>query len=131
MKYGTVKNGAECVFMKKSGSSYNGGTCRTIVENREGCSRIVEMDSGQYCSGFPYPSQKWQSSVCPMATHIKKVQRAEEQKLNSLKASKRSAGKKPNPFCDKCRVLAFVIQTTSKESRHGNPPIHPKAATPG
>jgi hypothetical protein len=29
-----------------------------------------------------------------MATHIKKAQKAEEQRLNPLKASKRSAGKK-------------------------------------
>jgi hypothetical protein len=29
-----------------------------------------------------------------MATHIKKVQKTEEQKINPLKASKRAAGKK-------------------------------------
>jgi hypothetical protein len=29
-----------------------------------------------------------------MATHVKKAQKAEEQKINPLKASKRNAGKK-------------------------------------
>jgi len=80
--------------MKKSGCSYNGGKCYTIVENCEGCSRILEVEAGRYCSSFPFPAQKWQTSNCTMATHIKKAQKAEEQKINPLKASKRSAGKK-------------------------------------
>jgi hypothetical protein len=94
MQCQTVKKGVECIFMKKSGCSYNGGKCYTVVENCEGCSRIIEVESGRYCASFPYPAQKWQNSNCTMATHVKKVQKAEEQKINPLKASKRSAGKK-------------------------------------
>lgn len=94
MQCQTVKKGVECIFMKKSGCSYNGGSCYTVVENCEGCTRILEVESGRYCSSFPYPAQKWQTSMCAMATHMKKVQKTEEQKLNPLKASKRSAGKK-------------------------------------
>jgi hypothetical protein len=94
MQCQTVKVGVECIFMKKSGCSYNGGKCYTIVENCEGCSRILEVEAGRYCSSFPYPAQKWQTTTCTMATHIKKAQKAEEQKINPLKASKRSAGKK-------------------------------------
>jgi len=94
MQCQTIKPGFECVFMKKTGCSYNGGQCYQIVENCEGCARVTEFPTGKYCSSFPYPAQKWQKGTCPMATHVKKVQKVEEQKINPLKASKRSAGKK-------------------------------------
>ena len=89
----TLKPGIECLFMKKSGCSYSGGKCFTIVENCEGCTRIVEFETRKYCSSFPYPAQKWQKGSCPMSTHVKKA-KADEQKINPLKASKRAAGKK-------------------------------------
>jgi len=90
----TLKLGIECIFMKKTGCSYNGGKCYTIVENCEGCTRILEFETGKYCASFPYPAQKWQKGSCPMSTHVKKASKVEAQKINPLKASKRSAGKK-------------------------------------
>jgi hypothetical protein len=93
MQCQSLKPGVECLFMKKSGCSYNGGKCFTVVENCEGCTRIVVFEAGKFCSSFPSPAQKWQSTSCSMATH-KKVQKAEELKINPLKASKRAAGKK-------------------------------------
>jgi hypothetical protein len=59
-----------------------------------GLTRVLEFSTGKFCSNFPYPAQKWQNANCTMATHIKKVQKTEEQKINPLKASKRAAGKK-------------------------------------
>jgi len=94
MKCETVKQGIECLFMKKNGCSYNGGSCYPIVENCEGCSKAMEFPTGKYCVSFPNPAQKWQNGTCPMASHIKKGQKTEEQKINPLKASKRNAGKK-------------------------------------
>ncbi len=90
----TLKLGIECLFMKKTGCSYNGGKCYTIVENCEGCTRVLELETGKYCASFPYPAQKWQKGSCPMSTHVKKASKVEAQKINPLKASKRSAGKK-------------------------------------
>jgi len=90
----TLKRGVECLFMKKSGCSYSGGQCYTIVESCDGCTRIIEFETGKYCASFPYPAQKWQKAACSMSTHVKKVQKVEQQKINPLKASKRSAGKK-------------------------------------
>jgi len=90
----TVKNGVDCIFMKKSGCSYNGGKCYPIIENCEGCSRILDFEAGKYCVSFPYPAQKWQNGSCSMSSHIKKAQKVEDQKINPLKASKRNAGKK-------------------------------------
>lgn len=94
MQCQTVKQGVECLFMKKAGCSYNGGACYVIVENCEGCSKVMEFTAGKYCTNFPYPAQKWQKGACPMSSHVKKVQKVEEQKVNPLKASKRNAGKK-------------------------------------
>jgi hypothetical protein len=45
----TLKQGVECLFMKKTGCSYNGGKCYTIVENCEGCTRTLEFETGKYC----------------------------------------------------------------------------------
>ena len=90
----TQKPGTECLFMKKTGCSYGGGKCFTIIENCEGCTRVLEFSTGKFCSNFPAPAQKWQNASCTMATHVKKVQKTEEQKINPLKASKRAAGKK-------------------------------------
>lgn len=90
----TIKKGVECIFMKKTGCSYNGGSCYPIIDKCEGCARVREFEAGKYCLSFPYPAQKWQQGICPMATHVKKVVKQEEQKINPLKASKRSATRK-------------------------------------
>jgi hypothetical protein len=95
MQCQTQKPGIECLFMKKAGCSYVGGKCFTVIESCEGCTRVVEYATGKFCMSFPNPGQKWQGSAsCTMATHVKKAQKAEEQKVNPLKASKRAAGKK-------------------------------------
>jgi len=90
----TVKPGIECIFMKKTGCSYNGGQCYPIVENCQGCSKVIEFQTGLFCTSFPFPAQKWQKGVCPTATHVKKVVQVETQAINPLKASRRNAGKK-------------------------------------
>jgi len=56
MQCQTIKPGFECMFMKKTGCSYNGGQCYPIVENCEGCARVTEFPTGKYCSSFPYPA---------------------------------------------------------------------------
>lgn len=94
MQCETLKRGVECIFMKKTGCSYNSGQCYPIVENCEGCARVVVFEAGRFCSSFPYPAQKWQKGSCSMSSHVKKAPAAAEQKINPLKASKRAAGKK-------------------------------------
>lgn len=94
MQCETLKRGVECIFMKKTGCSYNSGQCYPIVENCEGCARVVEFEAGIFCSNFPNPAQKWQRGSCSMSSHVKKAPAAAEQKINPLKASKRAAGKK-------------------------------------
>jgi len=90
----TVKEGTECFFMTKKGCNFNGGTCHTIVENCEGCDRIIECSTGKYCSSYPQPERKWQNGRCNFATHIERETQKEGKKLNALKASKRKASGK-------------------------------------
>lgn len=90
----TVKTGAECAFMTKSGCGYNGGFCHPVVEQCEGCQRTSEWSNGIYCTSYPNPAVKWRSSTCNFATHARAEQQGLQQKINPLKASKRSNKKK-------------------------------------
>jgi len=89
----TTKKGVECFFMTKTGCSYNGGTCYPIVEQCNGCGKIQELPTGNYCISYPQPELKWKAGKCNFATHI--VREAKQEKVvNALKASKRKAAGK-------------------------------------
>ncbi|MFW6146939.1 MAG: PxxKW family cysteine-rich protein [Thermodesulfobacteriota bacterium] len=85
----TLRKGYECVFMTKNGCQFNGGRCYPIVEQCEGCQKVVEYPTGKFCMSFPDPSAKWNNGICNMATHVKRNHIADNHKLNPLKASKR------------------------------------------
>jgi len=87
----TIKVGSECAFMTKKGCGFNGGSCHTIIEKCEGCNKIIDCETGRYCKVYPEPISKWLSGNCPTATHIKKEIKEATQKINPLKASKRSS----------------------------------------
>ncbi len=86
----TVRQGSECIFMSKRGCQFNGGSCQPIVDQCDGCQRIIEIPTGKYCMSFPDPSIKWKNGVCNMATHVKIDNKTGNNKVNPLKASKRS-----------------------------------------
>jgi hypothetical protein len=90
----TVKAGTDCAFMTKAGCGYNGGSCYTVVDQCEGCQRILELDAGRYCATYPNPSIKWKSNQCHFATHTKQDVQAPQAKINPLKASKRATKRK-------------------------------------
>ena len=80
----------ECPFMGKRGCKYVGGSCNPIVEDCQGCNKIVEIKDEKYCLTVPDPAYKWSKGVCNFATHITREKAIETvQKLNPLKASKR------------------------------------------
>jgi hypothetical protein len=90
MNCGTVKAGTDCAFMTKAGCGYNGGSCSQIVEQCNGCSRMVELPAGKFCGSYPNPALKWKTGHCNFATHVKKETQSQQQaKVNPLKASKR------------------------------------------
>jgi hypothetical protein len=85
----SVKEGLECYFMSKEGCGFNGGTCHLVVEECEGCQKVKEFLTGNYCLAFPDPAAKWRLGKCSMATHLKEETSKGNGKLNPLKASKR------------------------------------------
>jgi hypothetical protein len=90
MKCTTVRKGMECAFMTAKGCGYNGGVCHEIVEQCKGCSRTLEIASGWYCTACPEPTTKWKNGNCNLATHAGSSMAEATQKINPLKASKRS-----------------------------------------
>ena len=89
----TVKEGADCAFMTKTGCGYNNGSCHPVVEQCEGCDRIVVLETGRFCKSYPNPSAKWKTGRCNFATHVKAAVQVQQTKVNPLKASKRSKKK--------------------------------------
>ncbi len=85
----TVRKDTECFFMKKSGCTFNGGSCSPIIEKCEGCNKIIEFSSKKYCSTVPAPESKWRNGICNLASHVKVEKVKKVQKLNPIKASKR------------------------------------------
>ena len=86
----SVRQESECMFMSKRGCQFNGGSCQPIFDQCDGCQRIIEIPTGKYCMSFPDPSVKWKTGVCNMATHVQINNKTENNKVNPLKASKRS-----------------------------------------
>ena len=89
MQCQTVLPGTECTFWAKSGCTFEDHTCQNVIEECEGCERIVEGTIGPVCSAAPSPVKKWLTGLCNFATHRKVEVKVEELKVNPLKASKR------------------------------------------
>jgi hypothetical protein len=65
-----------------------------IIEKCNGCDRIMEENSSQYCASFMHPSAKWRLGFCNLATHAKPEIKVVTIKVNPLKAAKRASAKK-------------------------------------
>jgi len=89
MQCQTVLPGSECTFWGKNGCIHEGSSCEIIVEECEGCERVVEGTIGKVCSVAPSPKKKWAVNICNFATHRKVEKKVVEQRINPLKASKR------------------------------------------
>lgn len=92
MQCQTVLPGTECTFMAKGGCVFPEGSCQAVVENCEGCERIVSGSIGQVCSAYPAPAKKWAHGICNFATHVKVEIKVDDLKVNPLKASKKASG---------------------------------------
>jgi hypothetical protein len=92
MKCQTVLSGTECTFWGNQGCVFPGGSCQPIVENCEGCERIVTGTIGQVCSAYPAPVKKWDGGICNFASHVKVEIKIDDAKVNPLKASKKASG---------------------------------------
>jgi hypothetical protein len=73
---------------------YGAGGFNPIIEQCNGCDRIVEENSTQYCGSYMHPSAKWRLGLCNLATHAKPEIKVVTIKVNPLKAAKRASAKK-------------------------------------
>jgi hypothetical protein len=94
MQCDTIKKGKECSFMGKRGCSFNDGKCKPIVDSCSGCSKSEDLPDGTFCLVAPDPAAKWSRGSCNFASHVERKIVEQTQKINPLKASKRSAGSK-------------------------------------
>ena len=62
-----------------------------VVEDCNGCDRMVAGDDAQVCNTYTSPSHKWSLGTCNLATHVK-VKVAKKAAVNPLKASKKASG---------------------------------------
>ncbi|MFH1091936.1 MAG: PxxKW family cysteine-rich protein, partial [Pseudomonadota bacterium] len=63
----TLKQGLDCAFMTKKGCDFNGGSCKPVLAQCEGCERLAVFPTGKYCLSFPDPTVKWRRGPCNMA----------------------------------------------------------------
>ena len=94
MQCQTVLPGTECTFWSKQGCVFTENSCQVILDECEGCDRVVESTIGKVCSVAPSPGAKWAKGLCNMATHRKVEIQSVETKVNPLKASKKASAKK-------------------------------------
>lgn len=92
MQCQTVLPGSECTFMGKQGCVFTGGSCQIIIEQCEGCEKVVDSSIGKVCGSYPAPAKKWLSGICNFASHVKVEIKTEDTKTNPLKASKKASG---------------------------------------
>ena len=65
-----------------------------VIEQCEGCDRIVEENSTKFCRTYLNPAAKWRLGLCNFATHAKPELKLVKVRVNPLKASKRASRRK-------------------------------------
>lgn len=93
MQCQTVLPGTECTFWKKAGCVAETGSCQIVVEDCQGCGRIVKGTIGDVCGAYPEPTAKWANGLCNFATHRKVDVKIDDIRVNPLKAAKRASGR--------------------------------------
>ena len=74
-----------------NGSTINNAKAdrRPVVEQCNGCERVLSADDSALCSAFAFPDTKWRLGPCSMATHIKSESaNAEKKRVGQQKQKK-------------------------------------------
>ncbi len=72
-------------------SGYAARSFQPVIDECDGCDRIVEEDSAKYCRTYLNPAAKWRLGICNFATHKKPEIKVVKVRINPLKASKRAS----------------------------------------
>lgn len=75
-------------------AKFSDGSFLPIIEQCEGCERIVETDGTKYCNTYLNPPAKWRIGLCNFATHAKPEVSLVKVRVNPLKAAKRASRRK-------------------------------------
>jgi len=70
------------------------GSFLPVVEQCNGCDRIVEFEGGNFCDTYKTPGAKWRLGICNFATHAKPEVKIVKIRVNPLKAAKRASRRK-------------------------------------
>ena len=70
---------------------YSTRSFQPIIEECNGCDRIVEEESSNYCKTYVNPAAKWRLGMCNFATHAKPEIKIVKIRINPLKAAKRAS----------------------------------------
>lgn len=70
---------------------YSAGSYQPVIDKCDGCDRIVEENSTNYCKTYVNPAAKWRLGICNFATHAKPEIKVVKVRINPLKAAKRAS----------------------------------------
>ncbi len=81
-------------MQKQAVVDYSSGKFKAVIEDCEGCDRIVEVEDAKYCQSYVNPATKWRLGICNFATHKKPEIKVTKVRVNPLKAAKRASKRK-------------------------------------
>lgn len=81
-------------MQNEAAMSFSERNFQPVVENCEGCERVVEESGAKFCRSYLKPEAKWRLGICNFATHAKPEIEIATVRINPLKAAKRASAKK-------------------------------------
>ncbi len=81
-------------MQKQAVINYSDGRFKPVIEDCDGCDRIVAVDNSKYCQTYINPEAKWRLGICNFATHKKPEIKVTKVRVNPLKAAKRASKRK-------------------------------------
>ncbi|PIE55734.1 MAG: hypothetical protein CSA34_07915 [Desulfobulbus propionicus] len=73
---------------------YATGLFQQVIDQCDGCERVVEHEKSRYCATYVDPAAKWRLGMCNFATHARPELNVVAVRVNPLKAAKRASRRK-------------------------------------
>ncbi len=78
-------------MQKEAVINYSDGKFKPVIEDCDGCDRVVAAEGSKYCQTYINPQAKWRLGICNFATHKKPEINITKVRINPLKAAKRAS----------------------------------------